>query len=146
MSLHTDLDIYKTAEAFFVLMLALQKHVPREFRLVVGQRVAGLAADILLQVARANKAATPTTRMERLDVLAEHIEAVTVLLRNGRRVRAVQRGQWSETLALTDALGKQCTGWRKETRRRAGLQDEPDATTGRTHTPPGDLFAAAPAA
>lgn len=80
MSLHTDLDIYKSAEAFFELALAMQKHVPREFRLVVGQRISGLAADILLQVARANKAMGDSARLAHLAVLAEQIEAATGLL------------------------------------------------------------------
>jgi hypothetical protein len=127
LSLHTDLAIYQSADALFDLALDMQKHIPREFRLVVGQRVAGECADILLLVGRANKARAEA-RVGHLEALAERIEAVTILLRAAQRKRAISNGTWSKTIELTDSLGKQCTGWLKQTRAALGLPSLAPAT------------------
>jgi hypothetical protein len=127
MSLHTDLAIYQQADALFDLALDMQKHIPREFRLVVGQRVAGECAEILLLVGRANKARAEA-RIGHLETLAERIEAVTILLRAGQRKRAISTGTWSKTVELTDSLAKQCAGWLKQTRAGLGLPSLAPAT------------------
>lgn len=149
MALHTDLAIYQSADALFDLSLDIQKNMPREFRVVIGQKLASECADILLLVGRANKA-MDASRLNHLVTLAERIEGVTALLRGGHRKKAYSTGVWAKSIELTDTLGKQCTGWRKDTRKRMGLRDEPEADTATatapTAPPSGDLFATAPAA
>jgi hypothetical protein len=127
MALHTDLEIYRQADALFDLSLDMQKHIPREFRLVVGQRVASECAEILLLVGRANKARAEA-RIVHLDTLAERIEAVTILLRAAQRKRAISNPIWSKSIELTDSLAKQCTGWAKQTRAAIGERSPAPAT------------------
>lgn len=127
MSLHTDLEIYQSADSLFDLALDMQKHIPREFRLVVGQKVAGECAEILLLVGRANKARAQA-RLGHLETLAERIEAVTILMRAAQRKRAISNGTWSASIELTNSLGKQCAGWLKQTRAAMGLPSLAPAT------------------
>lgn len=146
MALHTDLAIYQSADALFDLVLDMQKHIPREYRLVVGQKLANEVADILLLVGRANKA-MDGGRLVHLVTLAESIEAASVLLRGAHRKRAISTTLWARSVELTTALGKQCTGWRKDTRQRLGLRDDTAPDTSQAPTAPSaDLFSATPAA
>jgi len=115
MSLHTDLAIYHTAEKLLDLVLGMQRNLPREFRQVLGQRLADLGAEILVCVGRANRA-KEAARIPHLEALAGHIEAATLLLRAAQRQRAISTKIWAQSAEITDSLGKQCTGWLKTTR------------------------------
>lgn len=142
MALHTDLEIYQTADRLFDLALDLQKNIPREFRIVVGQRLASECVEILLLVGRANKALNRSpARLAHIQTLAEHIEAVTLLLRGACRKKVISKTAWGRSIELTDSLGKQCSGWRNQT---AGTP-EPEADAP-ADAATGDLFSAAPAA
>jgi hypothetical protein len=119
MALANDTAIYQTADDLFVLVLSAQKNIPREFRQCIGRRLADDCTDMLVLIGRANKA-FGAARVPHLEVLAERIEGVTVLLRGASRTRAISSGTWSKSIELTTSLGKQCSGWLKNTRQAHG--------------------------
>lgn len=116
MTLAQNLDIYKAADALLVLSLKVQAQVPRSYRLAIGQRLSNECAEILLAVARAN-VARGERREQHIEKLLEHVEATTVLMRAAHTVKAIPRGVWSESIELTDSVGKQANGWLKASRR-----------------------------
>lgn len=116
MTIAQNLDIYKAADRLLTLSLKVQAQVPRAYRLAIGQRLSNECADVLLSVARANRA-QGARREQQIEKLLEHVEAATVLMRAGHDLKAIPRAVWAESIELTDSVGKQANGWLKSTRR-----------------------------
>ena len=116
MSLAHDLDIYKSARDLLTFSLKVQAHVPRAYRLAVGQRISNECADILLDVARAN-VSRGEIREAHIARLLERVEAARVIMHAAQQLRIIPLSMWTESVALTDSVGKQANGWRNQTLR-----------------------------
>lgn len=115
MALHTDLDIHKAAMDLLRFAYTWSPQVPRALRRSLADKVVDECGTILLLIGRANEA-RGEAREFHLTCMREHLGAVIYSLRVAHDLRHLSNKAWSESILITDAIGKQISGWLKKTR------------------------------
>lgn len=114
MSRYAHLPIYNTA---FSILKELYIRVPKfgkQYKHTLGNRLLDAGQEIVLLIIQANN--DKTVRLQKIDELRKHAEALTILSRIGDELN-----QWGgESIYLSFAeqivsLSKQAEGWRKTT-------------------------------
>jgi len=112
----TDLPIYKLAYDLILLVTKLTQNYARGYR-------QGLARDICLgaqQLATLIFQANCTTdKAPVIERLRECLSVLQLQLRLSKDLHLISAGQFGATVELTDAIGKQATGWLKYAKRGA---------------------------
>lgn len=142
MAIHTTLQIYGTAYDLLGLAIDAVKNMPRDVKLVVGQKIVDRCLELTTLIRCANRAGEKAPELERLLERNEEIEA---LLRISVERRYIGRGQYGDAIRLTQSIGRQAGGWKKsstsrdaESSRRFG---QSDIQPGRAARPQGDRHA-----
>jgi hypothetical protein len=111
MALHTQLPIYKPAYDLFSLAADLTRNLPRDFKAGLGKAVHDECIAILMLIARANAA---KDKRELITNLVERVQVIEFLMRLFKDKRFISTGQYAKAIALTQDIGKQATGWKKQ--------------------------------
>jgi hypothetical protein len=114
MALHTHLPIHKLAYDLLGLAVDLIRNMPRDIKLSLGAVIREECIHMLLLIAKANAAADKTPHI--LELL-EARETVELLLRTCVDKRFISRSQWARAVEMTESIGKQAGGWRKQSER-----------------------------
>jgi len=112
----TDLPIYRAAYDLLKLLAKLTQQYPRGYRQGLAREVFTEAQAVVVGIFRANCAADKAPILENL---REHLETLKLLLRLSKDLHLISPGQFGATVELTDAIGKQASGWIKYARSRA---------------------------
>ena len=112
----TDLPIYKAAYELLQLLAKLTQHYPRNFRQGLAREVFSEAQAVVVGIFRANCA---TDKAPDLEKVREHLETLRLLLRLSKDLHLISPGHFGATVELTDAVGKQASGWLNYERKRA---------------------------
>ncbi len=135
MALHTTLPIHKAGYDLYGVIVDMVRNLPRSVKRTLGDRMEDRSMELLLLVGRAN---TADNKVPFIEELLEQLQAIELMLRTCLDKRFISRGQWARAIEITDSIGKQAGGWRKQSARAAGptppMSDQPS------------LFAASPAA
>jgi hypothetical protein len=110
MAIHTKLPIYKVAYDLLSVAVDYVQNIPRPFR-EVGNRVRDLCIDVVLLIFKANCASHKTPY---LDALLEQLEELQLLLRLCQDKRFISKPQYAKAIELTDSVGRQANGWKKQ--------------------------------
>jgi hypothetical protein len=122
MALHTSLPIHKTGYDLHATVAGLVMNLPRNVKATLGNRMLDAAMAMLLLVREANQA---SDKVPHISQLLERLEVLELLLRTCLDLRFISHGQWARAVELTDSIGKQAGGWRKQsTLERATSQPE----------------------
>ena len=116
MALATDLPIYRPAYDLLQLLAKLTQQYPRGYRQGLAREVFAEAQAVVVGIFRAN---CTTDKTPALEVMREHLETLRLLLRLSKDLHLISSGHFGATVELTDAIGKQASGWLKYTRNRA---------------------------
>ena len=111
MALHTQLPIYKSAYDLLTHTSGLIKNMPREYKGSLGKRIHEEGIDLVVFIFRANCAAD---KKPHLDELLERVQVIELLLRLCKDLRCISTGQYAGAILITDEIGKQANGWRKQ--------------------------------
>lgn len=111
MSLHTDLDIFRTATDLLGVVVDLLPHFPRVTADVRRELLRECTA-VLVAVPMAN-AEMGKAKVPYIQQLLRHLYAVQFLLRVAVDKRFISREQFARTLRLTTSISKQAHGWKK---------------------------------
>lgn len=112
----TDLPIYRAAYDLLQLLAKLTQQYPRGYRQGLAREVFAEAQAVVVGIFRAN---CTTDKAPILENLREHLETLKLLLRLSKDLHLISPGQFGATVELTDAIGKQASGWIKYARSRA---------------------------
>ena len=112
----TDLPIYRAAYELLQLLAKLTQQYPRGYRQGLAREVFAEAQEVVVWIFRANCA---TAKVPVLETLREHLETLKLLLRLSKDLHLISAGQFGATVELTDAIGKQASGWLNYARSRA---------------------------
>ncbi|MFC3674701.1 four helix bundle protein [Ferrovibrio xuzhouensis] len=112
----TDLPIYRVAYELLQLLAKLTQQYPRGYRQGLAREVFAKAQAVVIGIFSANSA---TDKTPHLETLREHLEALKLLLRLSKDLHLISAGQFGATAELTDAIGKQASGWLNYARNRA---------------------------
>lgn len=111
MALHKDLPIYKAAYNLFDIATEITKHFPRDFKRLMGDKVREECVEILVLIFRANAA---LNKISHIELLLERLQVIELLLRLSRDKRFISTKQYASVIDITDAIGKQASGWKKQ--------------------------------
>lgn len=112
----TDLPIYREAYELLLLVTRLTQQYPRGYRQGLARDICAEAQALVTNIFQANCAADKVQIIERL---RERLSTLQLMLRLSKDLRLISPGQFGATVALTDAVGKQASGWMKYARNRA---------------------------
>ena len=110
MALSKDLPIYKLAYDLLCLAAEVTRNMPRDFKASLGGRVRDECVTMLVLIGRANAAAD---KVPHINELLEHLHVVELLMRLAHDKRFISHKLWADSVALSDRLGKQASGWRR---------------------------------
>jgi len=116
MALATDQPIYRVAYELLMLLAKLTQQYPRGYRQNMAREVFAEAQGVVVGIFRANCSAN---KVPLLEEVREHLETLRLLLRLSKDLHLISVGQFAATVDLTDAIGKQASGWLKYARSRA---------------------------
>lgn len=111
MALHKDLPIYKAAYDLLTATTQITRNIPRDFKKLIGEKVREECVEILVLIFRANIAAH---KIQHIETLLERLQVIELLLRLSRDMRFISTGQYSKAIEITDSIGKQSSGWKKQ--------------------------------
>ena len=110
MAIHTDLPIYKSAYELLQASSALVKNFPRSVKASIGGAIQDACVRIALLLAKAN---STRNKIPYLDELLELVMETELLIRLAKDMRFISLKQYASTVLLTNAVGKQASGWRR---------------------------------
>ena len=112
----TDLPIYREAYELVLLVTRLTQQYPRGFRQGLARDICTGAQRLVTHIFRANCTRDKAPIIEKV---REHLETLQLQLRMSKDLRLISAEQFGATVALTDAIGKQASGWLNYARRSA---------------------------
>ena len=112
MAIHTHLPIYKAAYDLLTLTATVTKNMPKDIRGSIGSEIRNLCLQSVILIAKANAAQDKTPH---LTTLLEHVQTTEILFRLSKDQRYISTGQYAKAIAITDSIGKQANGWKKQT-------------------------------
>jgi hypothetical protein len=102
------LSIYKVAYELLQLIMKLTQQYPRGYRQGLARDVSLGAQTLVTGIFSANSASDKTPHLEKLRV---QLETLKLQLRLSKDLHLISAGQLGATVELTDAVGKQLSGW-----------------------------------
>ncbi|MDG9928497.1 MULTISPECIES: four helix bundle protein [unclassified Pseudomonas] len=112
MAIAQHLPIYKRLAELALLVAELSAGWRRPFGRTLGERVLNECFDLSLLVFRANSA-TGAARVAYIQQALEGIQVVELALRLAVDLRLLSPKQHGRTVELTDDIGRQATGWKR---------------------------------
>jgi len=116
MALATDLPIYRAAYELLMLVTKLTQQFPRGYRQGLARDICSVSQDLVKHIFQANCTTNKSPIIERL---REELATLQLQLRLSKDLHLISAGQFGATVVLTDAVGKQASGWLKFSRGRA---------------------------
>lgn len=110
MALHHALPIYKAAYDLLELSVDLIRNMPRDVKPVIGAKLRDECLEITVLIFRANVA---HDKEPHLVELLERLQMAELLIRVSRDKRLISTPQYARAIELTESVGKQANGWRK---------------------------------
>ena len=117
MALHTDTEIYRATYSLVQLVTQLVSGMPRNYKADFGAELRRRCMGLVMRVYEANTAEADE-RPTVLRRMRSEVEAVNLSLRLARDLRLISSGQYARTIAITESIAKQATGWQKHTESR----------------------------
>jgi hypothetical protein len=120
MRLHTDTEIYTATYSLAQFVTQLVAGMPRNFKADFGADLRKRCVGLVMRVYEVN---TSEARVDILRLMRQEVEAVNLALRLSVDLRLISQGQYSRAIVITESIGKQATGWQKQSERAldAGL-------------------------
>lgn len=115
MALHTELSIYKAAYGLLGMATDYVKDMPRNIKPILGAHMNQLCIRLVLLIARANAARNKVPLLEKL---LERTAELEILLRLCRDKRYISAGQYAKAVELTNSVGRQANGWKKQSEKQ----------------------------
>lgn len=122
MAIHNHLPIYKEAYELLSLTAIVTKNMPKDIRGSIGSEIRNLCLQSVILIARANAAVDKTPH---LTTLLEHVQTTEILFRLSKDQRYISTGQYAKAILITDSIGKQASGWKKQAAAVAAPVTEP---------------------
>jgi len=108
MALYYSLPIYRDVYSLLLKIFEVTKEFPREYKYTLGQDMKRDAMKLVQGIYRANKA---LDKQESIEALQDDFEIVKLQIRLCADLKVIGLGRQSQLAVLTDAIGRQLSGW-----------------------------------
>lgn len=110
MALASTLPIYRVTYELLQVVTRITKDMSRDYKQSLGGKIREECVELTVLIYRAN---CSRDKRHHLETLQEHLQVATLLLRLSKDMRLISTGQFAQTVALTDQIGRQASGWLK---------------------------------
>lgn len=111
MALHYDLPVYKDTFKMIQMIYAYTQDFPRDYKYTLGQDMKHDAMVLMRSIYRANR--SKQNRVESLDEFLDNFELLKLEVRLAAELKLLSRRKQAALAQLTDSIGRQISGWRK---------------------------------
>ena len=115
MALYYDLPVFKDVYKLTLLLFTLTQNFAREYKFILGQDMKRDCLQLARSIYRANKA---TTKEVYLEEFLDNFELLKLEARLCVDLKLITIKKQAELALLMDGIGKQITGWRRESASR----------------------------
>ena len=109
MATHTHLPIYKAAYDLLGLSSDMVKHMNRDYKRTIGEKIAMECIEITVLVFRANVA---QDKEPHLMELLERLQVAELLIRLAKDKQLISLDAYAKAIEKSTSIGKQANGWR----------------------------------
>jgi hypothetical protein len=110
MALAHNLPIYGVTYNLLQVVTKITKDMSRDYKQSLGNTLRADCVELVVLIYRAN---CSRNKRPHLEALQERLQVVLLLLRLSADLKLISRGQFAQTIELTDQIGRQSTGWLK---------------------------------
>lgn len=110
MALHHELPIYRQTYELLTLAVQITRNIPRDFKRLIGEELRAECVKMMVLIFRANVA---TDKAPHIQELLEKLQVVELMLRMSKDMRWISTKQYASTIAISQSIGKQATGWKR---------------------------------
>ena len=109
MSKYKHLPIYKITYELLEAVTRKTKNFPRDFKYSLGDKLRNECIELVVFIYKANS--IKKKRNDYLEQILERLQVIELMLRLSKDLRLLSVKDFSETILMTDSLGKQAQGW-----------------------------------
>lgn len=110
MALHHELPIYRKTYELLTTVVQITRNIPRDFKRLIGEELRSECVKMMVLIFRANVA---KQKAQHIHELLERLQVVELMLRMSKDMRWISTGQYASTIELTQNIGRQATGWKR---------------------------------
>jgi hypothetical protein len=114
MAQYQHLPIYKVTYDLLLQITRVTKEFPRDFKHSLAAKLRDETVDLVVYIYKANS--LRAERQKHVGAILERMQVIELLVRLCKDLRLINIKQFSETVALTDSVGRQAQGWLKATK------------------------------
>ena len=111
MAQYKHLPIYRTTYQLLETVVRITRGFHRDMKYSLGEKLRAEVIEMVVLIFKANS--TRQGRADHLTAILERMQVVELLLRLCKDMRLLTVKQFSETVELTDGIGRQAQGWSK---------------------------------
>lgn len=111
MALHHELPIYRDARGLYSHAIKIMRNFPRDVKRQLGSTVLNECMEVMILIFRANVAQNKVPHIEQMQ---ERLLVAEELFRTSRDERFITLKQYSDAIELTQSIGRQSGGWKKQ--------------------------------
>jgi hypothetical protein len=108
---YKHLPIYKVTYDLLTQITQITRSYPKDFKHSLAARLRDEAVSLVVFIYKANS--SRAARKEWIESILERIQVIELLLRLSKDMRFINIKQFSDTVLLTDSIGRQAQGWMK---------------------------------
>ncbi len=107
------MPVYKASYDFFVYSFQLIRHLDRDYKYTVGEKLKNEIMDLMMNIYRANKKRDRKERIERVVKAQESIEVVRILVRLLKDLKQISLQHFARANEKIEDVRRQLFGWQK---------------------------------
>jgi hypothetical protein len=111
MAQYQHLPIYKVTYELLLQITKVTKEFPRDYKHSLAAKLREEAIDLVVYIYKAN--GLRSERAKYVGAILERMQVIELIVRLCKDLRLMNIKQFSETVALTDSVGRQAQGWLK---------------------------------
>ena len=111
MAQYQHLPIYKVTYDLLQQITKVTKDFPRDYKHSLGAKLREEVVDLVVFIYKANSFLRE--RAHFVSLILERMQVIELLVRLSKDMRLINIKSFSETVALTDSIGRQAQGWLK---------------------------------
>ena len=113
MALYYYLPVYKASYDLLLAIFLLTKNFSREYKSTIGEDLKKMAAEMILNIYRANSA---TAKKEIIQKARENIETIRLYVRLLKDLKQISTEKLIQVNELIESVSKQTAGWQNSSR------------------------------
>ena len=108
-----DLPVYRQTHEFIVQIISLTTNFSKDYKFSLGERLKDECFELTLQIYRANSSFSSQKRKQYIEDGIERLKTIEMIIRLSKDLQLISVKQYSNSIEISENIGKQLWGWKK---------------------------------